>query len=310
MREESSPGWVGPVSVLAGAVLFSTGGMGIKLLSEWPPLAVSAGRSLLTALFFAALLRGRVLPDRAAAPWVAAGALAYCGVVSGFVFGSRLTTAANAILLQSTAPLWIALFGWLWLRERPARGELAALLLGGVGMAFCIGGSSEAEVAGGSALARLGDLVSLASGVAFAALIVLLRHATHRLGEGESGSGTALRMILFGNLVAASFGVPSLIENLGVAAVPERPLWAGLALLAWLGFGQLGGGYFFVQRGLRSTAPLAASLLLLLEPVLNPIWVALAVGEVPPRGTFIGGAFVLAACAAASLGGRRSEASA
>lgn len=294
--------WRGPALVLAGAVLFSTGGAGIKLLDGWPALAVSGARSLVTALFFAVLLGGRLSVAPGMRRWLAAGALAYCGVVSGFVFGSKLTTAANAILLQSTAPLWIALFAWGILSRRPTRGEFAALGLGGVGMALCIGGSDASAVAGGAsgAAARLGDIVSLLSGGCFAALFLLLRHVSRH--QPASGPSAGQQIIFYGNLAAACAGIVTVAGQVDVPPISGSPALLGWLLLLWLGVGQLGGGYFLVQRGLRTTAPLTASLLCLVEPVLNPIWVAMLVGEIPARGTVAGGAFVLAACFAATLG--------
>ncbi len=277
----------GKLFVLTSALLWSTGGMCIKLLADLGPWAVAGGRSFLALLLLLALLRGRVLPSRARRPLITLGAVLYALVVTGFVVANLLTSAANAIILQYAAPLWIAIGGWLFLRERPSTREMTALLIGGAGVIVCFAPNLTLTMTG----ALLGDVVALGSGVAFAALTVVLR----RLGrDAPPGDDTAsLHCILWGNAITAAVGVPMLIAAAGAGHVTAL----GWLLLMWLGFAQLGGGYWFFQRGVRVTRALTASLLCFLEPVLNPVWVMLVIGEIPPPWTLIGGGAVLAAVA-------------
>lgn len=303
-----SPSLRGPLLVLAAAVMWSTGGVCIKLLSDYSTLAASAGRSLVTALFFLALLRGRVRPSRDALPAVAVGAVAYAAVVTAFVAATKLTTAANAILLQSSAPLWVAAWGFLRGAERPGAAEIASLVLGGGGMALCVLGSGGA---GAATLpnARLGDVLALFSGVAFATLMVVLRGAALRAREAGSQRGDTGILVLFhGNLLSALVGIVPLLEQLPTPAIPGKPALLGWLVLIWLGVGQLGGGYWLFQRGIRTTRALTASLLALLEPVVNPVWVALVVREFPSPWTVAGGGLVIASCVLAVAGARRAEA--
>jgi len=318
MPRKAKAAWGGALLILAAALFWSTGGAGIKRLDGFSPWAVSGGRSILCALFLWGLSGWRIRPSaRGAWPWVAAGAAIYAFVVTSFVVANRLTSAANAILLQYTAPLWIAAAGWVGARrERPSGREWAALGAGLLGVGFCVG-EGATFLARGGAMTRglLGDAISLASGVAFAAITLVVRRLNRHHAPGEASANSpiasvdssqsntlirprpaddALLCLVLGNVLAALLGVPALIAELPHAAgVPGKPLWVGWCLLLWLGWGQLGAGYWFFQRGLRTTRALTASLLCLVEPVLNPVWVACVIGERPARGTLIGGVFVL-----------------
>lgn len=287
----------GPLLVLGAAIMWSTGGVCIKLLSEWRPLAASSGRSLVTALFFLTLLGGRIIPARASISRVILGAVAYAGVVTAFVFATRLTTAANAILLQSTSPLWVAAWGFLTGDEKPTWRELTGLAIGGLGAAMCIAGT-KIDPTKSLEHAQLGNMLALLSGVSFATLMVVLRHtgleADAERASGKPGTGTLV--LFYGNLLAGLVGIHALIPLLGTPGIPGKPVWMGLALILWLGVGQLGGGYFLFERGVRTTRALTASLISLAEPVLNPVWVAFVVGERPPSATIFGGVCVLIAC--------------
>jgi drug/metabolite transporter (DMT)-like permease len=148
----------------------------------------------------------------------------------------------------------------------------------------------------GGEQALAGDVIGLLSGLAFASLILVLR----RLSREETGEGCAdptptLLCFVLGNLLACLAGLPALGREIGGPGVIGHAPLVGWMLLLWLGVGQLGGGYWFFQRGLRTTRALTAGLLVLAEPMLNPVWVALIVGEIPGRGTVVGGAVILSA---------------
>lgn len=291
------PRFRGEIYVLLAALLWSTSGIGVKVLDGYSPLATSAGRSLVCGLFFLGLTRGRLLLPKGTRLWAGAGALTYALTVISFVFATRYTTAANAIILQYTAPLWIAVLGWLVLRERPSAREVAAMIAGGAGVIFCLGKgltlfASERILT----KALLGDAISLSSGLAFAGCIIVLR----RINKGrppETGERVPVALICmaYGNLLAVLVGAPALLAEFSNPGIPGHPPVLGWLVLLWLGIGQLGGGYWCFQRGLRSTRALTASLIALIEPVINPVWVALLVGEIPSRGTLIGGLLVLTA---------------
>jgi len=255
--------------ILAAAGLWSTAGAAIKLtaLNAWQ---VSGGRSLVAALAVAALVpAARVRPR----PRVLAVALTNAATVILFVVATKLTTAANAIFLQETAPLWVLLLAPLLLGERPSRGELLSIPVYAAGLALFF---VDDLTAGQSA----GKLCALGSGLAFAVTIVGLRHLR------EEGPGA----LLWGSVIAAAATLP--LWGTGPSPTPTD-----LALILFLGVFQLALAYVCFARGLTGVTAVEASLLMLLEPVLNPIWTWLVVRERPGPWALAGGAVVLAATA-------------
>jgi drug/metabolite transporter (DMT)-like permease len=296
----------GGLLILIGALFWSTGGVGIKLLDGYGATAVTGGRSLVCAVFFLAFLRGRFLPEPGVRRWVIAGALCYAGLVSCFVAATKFTTAANAIYLEATTPLWIALLGWTFARERPLPRELLALVCGGLGVGFCITSGPPISSAPSSPTVGLtGDMLALTAGFAFALLTLILRRLSRDYAQSvpamppAAASATtrstppAYYCLFYGNLLAALVCFPALRESLAHPGVTGMPVWVGWLILLWLGAGQLGLGYWCYQCGLRTTRALTAGILGLVEPLLNPVWVAMGVGEIPARGTLLGGLFIL-----------------
>jgi len=263
--------------LLAAAVLWSTAGAAVKLssLSAWQ---LASGRSLIAALVLAlAIPSGRKLPSRRGL----LAALAYAATVVSFIIANKLTTSANAIFLQDTAPLYVLLLSPLVLRERPSRGELAAVPVFLLGLSlFFLDQLNPGQL--------WGNVIALGSGVAFALCILGLR------AVGEEGSS----VLVWGNLIA---GFSVLLPALS----GPTPTALDLGLLVFLGVFQLGLAYTLFQRGLRETPAVEASLLILLEPVLNPVWTFLFTGERPGPWALVGGAIILLATAWRTLLGAR-----
>jgi drug/metabolite transporter (DMT)-like permease len=257
------------LEILAAAVLWSTAGAAMKLtrLSGWQ---IGAGRSLVAAGFLFLAFRGaRVRPTRG----LLAAAASYAATVLLFSLANKLTTSANAIFLQDTAPLWVVVLSPLLLHDRPTRGELLSIPVYGLGLAlFFLDDLSPGQLAG--------NVVALVSGVAFALCIVTLRRV------GEAG----VAAIAWGNVVAAAVALP-------MWAAGPAPGARDLALLLYLGVFQLGSAYALFARGVQHTPAVEASLLVLLEPVLNPIWAFFLAGERPGPWAIAGGAIVLGATA-------------
>jgi drug/metabolite transporter (DMT)-like permease len=270
--------------VLAAAVLWSSGGAAIKVcgLSAWQ---VAGGRSLVAALFLLAVARES---RRRPSPRVLAVGVAYAFTVVLFVVATKLGTAANAIFIQDTAPLWVLLLSPWLLREVPTRGELLSIPVYAAGLGlFFLDDLTAGQLAG--------NLVALGSGVAFAFSIVGLRHLR---GHGPAA-------LVWGNLLAAAATLP-----LWRAGPTPTPL--DLGLVGFLGVFQLGLSYLAFSRGVSGTPAVEASLLILLEPVLNPVWAFLFAGERPGPWAAAGGAVVLGATAwrtvAPALSARRRAA--
>lgn len=255
--------------ILAAAFLWSTAGAAIKSvgLDAWQ---VAGGRSLVAGLFLLATVREtRVRPSLR----VLGVSIAYAFTVVLFVLATKLTTAANAIFIQDTAPLWVLLLSPWLLRENPTRGELLAIPVYGAGLGlFFLDELTSGQV--------LGNLAAALSGVAFAFSIVGLRRLRH---DGPAA-------LAWGNAIAAAATLPLWPSGPAATALD-------LGLLVYLGIFQLGLAYLAFSRGMTGTPAIEASLLILLEPVLNPIWTFLVMGERPGPWAVAGGAVVLLATA-------------
>jgi DME family drug/metabolite transporter len=255
--------------ILAAAVLWSTAGAAIKrcALDGWQ---IAGGRSLVAGLFLLLAVReARRRPTLR----ILLVSVAYACTVVLFVVATKLTTAANAIFIQDAAPLYVLVLSPILLREIPTRGELLAVPIFAIGLGLFF----LDELSGGQVT---GNLVALASGVAFAFSIIGLRLLRD---EGPAA-------LVYGNFIAAAAALP-----VGLGGPTPTPV--DVALVLYLGVFQLGLAYLCFSRGLLHTPAVEASLLMLLEPVLNPIWTFLATGERPGPWALAGGAVVLAATA-------------
>lgn len=255
--------------LLLAALCWSLGGVLLKSVN-WPPLAVGGGRGLVAALFLLAVT-WRSKPFRWG--WLPlATALAYTGCTVLFAAANKLTTAANAILLQYTAPAYVALLGAWLLKERPTRADWVTIGIVFVGLAVFLYDGLRLNDLAGMALA-------IASGVAFALMIVLLR-----LQKDDVPLGS----IVLGNLFAFLVGLPA------IAAAPALDARSLVALLL-LGIVQLGLAYLIYARAIKHVTALEAVLIPVIEPILNPLWVMLVLGEKPSPLALLGGAIVLGA---------------
>ncbi len=270
------------VCLLAVAALFwSSGGLLIKLV-PWPPLAVAGGRGAVAGIFLLLTIRGlRFSFSRAQV----VGAIAYAGCTVAFCTATKLTTAANAILLQYTAPVWVALLSAWLLNERASRADwlTIAAVLGGMTLFF-------ADSLDWSAV--LGNSVAVLAGVFFAAMTIALR---------KQKDTSAAESIILGNALACLIGLPWMVRAPALDA-------AGWGALIALGVVQLGVSYWLYVRAIKHVTALEAVLIPVIEPILNPVWVLLTLGEKPTALALVGGAIVLGAVtwrAAASIRGAR-----
>lgn len=278
-------------ALLLAAVLWSVGGVAIKLLTgpgAWQStaLGITFYRSLFAALCLLPLLRGRTLP-RLGDTLVAV--VIYTTLLSLYVAATQGTTAANAIFLQYTAPLYALLFGaWLF-REPFRRADLWALAGAMVGIAVLFLGNFK----GGE---RAPLFMGLGSGAMFGLFMLWLRRMRYADPVAVTASNNAGVALVAGlALLVIRPGELSLIPR---AVSGESALWAAAGLLVLLGCIQIALPYVLFSYGLKRVSSVEASLLALIEPVLNPIWVALVVGELPTAATVAGGGLILLALAA------------
>ncbi len=270
--------------VLAAAVLFSTGGAAVKAceLTGWQ---VASLRSGIAAVAILALVPGA--RQRWTGPIWLVGC-AYAATMILYVLANKLTTAANAIFLQSTAPLYVLLLGPWLLGERSSRRQLGLMAVLAVGMAlFFIGGQPASDIATDP---LLGNILGGAAGLTWALCIMGLR----RLGRHEEGVGATSAAVGCGNLIACAVALPMAYPITGASATD----WA---TVVFLGLFQIGIAYAFLVRGVRRVPAFEISLLLLAEPVLNPLWAWLVHGEITTARAMVGGAIILAATTGTAL---------
>jgi drug/metabolite transporter (DMT)-like permease len=260
--------------VAGAALLWSSGGLFIKI-APMPALAVACGRALIATLFYLAVLRPDLRKARVTT------ALAYAGCVVTFVTATKLTTAANAIFLQYTGPAYVLLLSPFLLDEpfRPIDAICVVLSLAGMSLFFV--DKLESGQFAGNVLATL-------SGVFFAFTVLLIRR------DAKSGSGDAMPSMTLGNVLAALGTAP-------FAGALAHLSGAGALVLLYLGVMQLGVSYWLFARGVRQVPAAEASLISMLEPVCNPLWVLLGTGERPGPWSIAGGAVVLGAVALRTL---------
>jgi drug/metabolite transporter (DMT)-like permease len=255
------------------AVLWSTGGLLIKWIA-WPALAVAGMRSGIAAVVLLLALREWRGPW---SWWHVSGALAGAASMLGFVVATKLTTAANAIFLVYTAPLYVALLSRRVLHEPLRKGDWLTLLLALLGLGcFCVEQLSREG--------WVGNLCALGSGLALAWLVVCLR---------KSAATSPLVILCLANILVAVVGVPFMF-----AAMPDLGSW-GVLLVA--GVVQLGFSTVLYSKAIPHVRALEAVLIPVIEPVLNPVWVWLLVGEVPSGWALLGGAMVVGAVTAHGL---------
>jgi drug/metabolite transporter (DMT)-like permease len=264
-------------------VLFSTGGAGLKA-DAFSSLEMSGLRSGIAAVALLLWMRRRLTVS----PAIAAGALAYAATVTMFVAATKLTTAANAIFLQSAAPLYLVLAGPWLLDERLRRRDVPYLAAVGVGMWLAFAGSAGASQTAPQPL--LGNVIAVACGLTWAATLLALR----LVARDARTSDAALSVVSFGNVLAAAVALPALWP------LPSASGGEWLTVL-YLGLGQVALAYVFLTAAVRRLPAVEVSLLLLLEPVLNPLWTWLVRGEEPGAAVVTGGAVILSATAGRAL---------
>lgn len=268
---------IGAIQVALGATCWSFAGVLGKWL-PWNAFTINGLRSLVAVLLLALARRSfRVRLSRG----TVLGALGVTLTSMLYMAAIKLTTSANAIVLQYAAPAFVILFCWLFYGQRPSLRSLISAALIMLGVVLCF-----ADRMGGGHL--LGNLLALASAVTFALVFFCAR-----MPDTNPADYSYLGLLLC---------VPSAVCGFFDPAMSARPSeW-----LAVLGLGVcLAGGYYFISAAMGRVSPVFTVLLSNLEPVLNPIWVALflpKLGEIPGGMALVGSAIVLVTAAVYSLG--------
>ncbi len=259
---------MGELLVLASAVLWSLGGVFIKYVSL-PSATIIFYRAVIGSVALALVVRRWRHPFTAVVPLSMAG---YAGAVIFYVAATNLTTAGAAVMLQFTSPVWVLLLAVVFLGERVRGENLAALVLCMAGIYFFFRGEVDPSRV-------LGNAIAVLSGVSFAVLYVCYRYL--------KGYDPAF-LVLLGTVTSGVLIAPFAYDKLAVAP------WQ-LGVLAVMALVQLTLPYVLFSRALKVVPAQEASLIGLVEPVLNPIWVWFVVGEILTTNMLIGGALILVA---------------
>jgi len=261
-----NPHRLGVLAVVLGATIWSTGGLCIKLL-PFDPFTILFYRSIFAALTFLAVFRRKALT---LTPVVATVGLEYAGLAICFVVATKITTAANAVLLQYTAPIYVFLLEPVLFKFKLTQLNIVTVVVCFVGMLLFF-----AEDMGGGSIT--GNLIALFSGLLLAAMML-----TQRFNKPENYDAG----LFWGNIFIALICLPWFLRS----APPTLEHW-GLFFI--LGVIQIGLGYMLFNYGLKRTLAIESVLLAMMEPILNPVWVFVGYGEKPGNWTILGGLVIL-----------------
>lgn len=264
----------GNALIVLASVAWSFAGV-LSKWAPWGPFSLIGGRALVATLIYAAV-RGRFRVRAKGATWL--GALGVMTTSVLFIIANKMTTAANAIVLQYAAPIAVIILCWIFYGQRPGRVDIVAAVIAMAGVVLCFAG-------GLSAGSLVGDALALLSAFTFG----LVFFAARMPGT------TAMDYTYLGTLMCCAFLVFIPFDN-QVVFTPQ-------ALLAVLAMGIcLAVGYLSFSKGMAlDVQPVTASIVANVEPVLNPFWVFLAMGEKPGILTLVGAALVLLSVTAYSI---------
>ena len=255
------------LEVLAASICFSTGGLFMKLI-PWNALAINGVRNLIACCvigIYLLITKHKVKFNLT----VLIGAVSMAGVTTCYAIANKLTTAGNTIILQYTAPVWIMVLVYLFFGRKPNRTGVISLLIVFAGiLCFFFEGLSTGK--------WLGDLIALISGIFYAGVFML----------NSFEKGDALSSVFLGQMLCGIFLSPLAMKETDFSL----PV---LLSIFFLGAVQVGLAYIFFTSGTKYIDPLTASIINALEPILNPVLVAVFYGERLGRLSLIGAAVVL-----------------
>lgn len=263
----------GTVYVLLSAICFSTGGVLIKLI-PWSSMTIQGIRSIFSILVVGGymLLRCQRFVWNKTVFW---GAICNTVMAFSFVAATKLTTAANAIVLQFTEPIFVILLMWFIYKKKPGKDALiaCAVVFAGI-LCFFFESLGAGQMAG--------DLLAILSGFTYALVMMMKKF------EGADFESS----LIVSNIISAVVGIPVYFRDFSTASVADA--WVFMLLL---GVVQFGLSYIFLSKGLDYVSPVTASLTSTIEPILNPILVAVFYGEKIGAAAVVGAVLVVGAAA-------------
>jgi len=264
----------GIFAVFLTAILWSSGGLFIKLISL-NSMELSFFRCAIAAVVFALMFRKRVLRLN---PLALLNSFAYAAVLILFVIATKTTTAANAIFLQSTAPIYVLIFEPLLTKTKWERINIITIAVCFAGMIlFFMGDLTPGDIKG--------NIAALLAGIAFATFFLGMKKNDPKYGEAS---------IFYGNVIVALICIPFVT---GLSSISLQDF----AMVSFLGVFQIAFAYALFSYGLKRIIAVEASIISMFEPVLNPIWVFIGYGEVPSFYAIIGGLIIITAITVRTL---------
>ena len=258
---------VGTLCVFLASLLYSIGGLCIKVI-PWNGMPINGGRTLIALVViggYLAVIRHKPRFNR----WIFLGALCTFGTNTLYSVANKLTTAANTIVLQFTAPIFVIVFSALFWKRRPKKLDIAACAVVFGGVLFFFLDSLEA---GGA----VGNVLAVLSGAAYGGVFLL----------NDFPDSDAISSVFWGDVMSAITGLPFLVRETDFSST-------ALTSLVILGVFQVAVAYILLTNGLRTTPAVTASLVSGIEPVLNPLLVAVFYGEQVGRFALVGAAIVI-----------------
>ena len=256
----------GILFVFIAGLLWSTGGLFIKLISL-PAMQLAFFRCTIAAVTFGIIFRKEILLFN---KLTFVNSVFYAAILITFVIATKTTTAANAIFLQSTAPIYVLIFEPIFNKTKYERINIITVAVCMVGMIlFFVGKLEPGHLEG--------NIIALFSGIAFAAFF---------LGMKKNDPKFQHSSIFYGNILVAIISIPFLFS---LETLTTSDLW----MVTFLGVFQIAIAYAFFSAGLKRIYAVEASIISMIEPVLNPVWVLIGYGEVPSITAIIGGLIIL-----------------
>jgi drug/metabolite transporter (DMT)-like permease len=251
--------------LIVAAIVWSTSGLFVKLLADWSGLVIWGARSGVVAVVFGIWLKPTSLRFTR---WEWLAALGYMGTQFFFILGNQRAPAANIIFLQYTVLLYIIPFSYFWLNEPIRRADLIAMCIIVTGMIFFFG--DDLSLTGVQ-----GNVYGVISAVAMAVMTLGLR---------RQKAANPANSILLGSLLGVIIGFPAIRQ------APFSPV--SVSIILYLGVFQIGLGFVLYTQAIKHVEALQATLLVMLEPIFNPLWVFLVLGELPGRWAVVGALLV------------------
>ncbi len=255
------------LSMVLASVFWSIAGLFIKQIT-WHPLVIAGLRSLICGLFlFVFIDKKKIYINKN----ILFGSVMYVFVAGLFVMANKYTTSTNAILLQFTAPIWVVAISILFLKQTPSKKDLLAVTVVLIGMVLFFMGDLEVGNI-------YGNIMAIMAGVSLAVMLIIMR--------GETNSSPLL-IPLIGNFILFVVTLPALF------VLQPQFSTTNVVNIVILGIFQLGMGYLLFSIAVPYVSTLEAALIMVIEPLLNPVWVLIFLGERPTIQAIVGGVVVV-----------------